>query len=55
VYIKRPKKDWELFSNGLRLNEEIQDIVINSDNATPATVYIATKGRGFWQRVVDSP
>ena len=43
---------WRLYSKGLRLNEEVQDIVINSDYQNPATLFIATRGRGFWQRAI---
>lgn len=53
VYIKRPNENWRAYSHGLRMDEDVQDIVINSDNANPATLYIATFGRGFWQRIVD--
>jgi hypothetical protein len=45
---------WVPFSEGLRLNEEVQDIVINVHGLSQPTLYIGTKGRGFWQRVVGS-
>lgn len=44
---------WYKWSTGLRTNEEVQDIVINSDGLTVPTIYVATKGRGFWQRAVQ--
>ena len=43
---------WVPYSEGLRLNEEVQDIVINIHGLKEPTLYIATKGRGFWQRPV---
>jgi hypothetical protein len=44
---------WVPYSQGLRLNEEIQDIVINVHGLDQPTLYVATKGRGFWKRVVQ--
>jgi hypothetical protein len=52
VYRTNSEGKWKPYSEGLRSNEEVQDIVINSDHKSPATLYIATKGRGFWQRIV---
>jgi hypothetical protein len=43
---------WFKYSDGLRLDEHVQDIVINFDNQSPPTLYIATRGRGFWQILV---
>jgi hypothetical protein len=43
---------WVPYSEGLRLDEEVQDIVINIHGLKEPTLYIATKGRGFWQRPV---
>ena len=44
---------WHAFSEGLRPHELIQDIVITpSSGAGSRTLYIATKGRGFWRRLV---
>jgi len=44
---------WEPYSQGLRLREEIQDIVINVHGLDRPTLYVATKGRGFWKRTVQ--
>lgn len=44
---------WQPYSEGLRENEEIQDIVINVHGLDQPTLYIATKGRGFWKRTVQ--
>ena len=44
---------WVPYSQGLRLNEEIQDIVINVHGLDQPTLYVATKGRGFWKRTVQ--
>jgi hypothetical protein len=45
---------WVPYSEGLRLNEEVQDIVINVHGLSQPTLYIGTKGRGFWKRTVGS-
>ena len=29
------------------------DIVINFDNVSKPTLYIATRGRGFWRRTIE--
>jgi len=42
------------FLEGLRLNEDVQDIVINTHNLAVPTLYIATRGRGFWQRAIPA-
>lgn len=44
---------WYLYSEGLRLNEEVDDIVINVHGLDRPILYIGTR-RGFWQRAVDS-
>lgn len=44
---------WYPYSEGLRLNEEVLDIVINVHDLAQPTLYIGTKGRGFWQRIVQ--
>jgi hypothetical protein len=31
----------------------VQDIVINTHGLDKPTLYIGTKGRGFWQRIVE--
>jgi hypothetical protein len=48
-------KCWFGYSEGLRKDEEIDDIILNFDNtsATGPTLYIATHGRGFWRRTVQ--
>lgn len=44
---------WYKWSTGLRTNENVQDIVVNSDHVSGApTIYVATDGRGFYQRLV---
>jgi hypothetical protein len=45
--------NWYLWSEGLRLDEEVQDIVINTHNVGQISLYIGTKGRGFWQRLLE--
>jgi hypothetical protein len=54
VYVRDPVTlTWSSFSQGLRLKEDVQDIVINTHNLAVPTLYIATKGRGFWQRAIQ--
>jgi len=43
---------WTDYSRGLRLHETVEDMVINSDNVDPPTLYAATQGRGFWIRTL---
>jgi len=43
---------WVPYSQGLRRNEDVQDIVINIHGLDQPTLYVATKGRGFWKRTV---
>jgi len=43
---------WYLYSEGLRLNEDVQDIVINVHGLDRPILYIGTR-RGFWQRIVE--
>jgi photosystem II stability/assembly factor-like uncharacterized protein len=45
---------WSRYSRGLRTSEEVLDIVINPEDSPP-TLYIATKGRGFWGRAIGAP
>jgi hypothetical protein len=53
VYTRDPvTHEWKEFSEGLRIKEDVQDIVINTHNLAVPTLYIATKGRGFWQRAI---
>jgi len=47
-------KNWRRFSRGLRLDEEVADLVLNRDNANPPTLYAATQRRGFWRRALVS-
>lgn len=45
---------WKDYSQGLRYHEKVDDIVINFDNVSGnPTLYIATRGRGFWRRTID--
>lgn len=44
---------WVPYSQGLRLNENVQDIVINVHDLDQPTLYAATRGRGFWKRTVQ--
>jgi hypothetical protein len=44
---------WFKYEDGMRVSEEVQDIVINAHNVNPPTLFAATKGRGFWWREVD--
>jgi hypothetical protein len=44
---------WKDYSDGLRHHEQVDDIVINFDNVTKPTLYVATRGRGFWRRTID--
>jgi hypothetical protein len=44
---------WQDYSDGLRYHEQVDDIVINFDNVTKPTLYIATRGRGFWRRTIE--
>lgn len=44
---------WVPYSQGLRLNENVQDIVINIHGLDLPTLYAATMGRGFWKRTVQ--
>ena len=44
---------WVPYSEGLRLNENVQDIVINIHGLDLPTLYAATMGRGFWKRTVQ--
>ncbi len=54
VYVRDPVTlQWRAFSEGLRLNEDVQDIVINTHNLGVPKLYIATRGRGFWQRAIQ--
>jgi hypothetical protein len=46
---------WVPYSEGLRLHEEVQDIVINVHGLSQPTLYVGTKGRGFWKRTVGTP
>jgi len=46
-------ESWHAYSEGLRLNEDVTDIVINIHGLDRPTLYIGTNGRGFWQRVVE--
>jgi hypothetical protein len=46
-------KCWFGWSEGLRKHEQVDDIVINFDNLSTPTLYIATHGRGFWSRRVE--
>jgi len=46
-------KCWFHWSEGLRRSERVDDIVINFDNLSTPTLYIATHGRGFWSRTVE--
>ena len=45
---------WRDYSEGLRFHEQVDDIVINSnpDKVPYPTLYVATHGRGFWQRTI---
>jgi hypothetical protein len=43
---------WVPYSQGLRINEDVLDIVINIHGLDQPTLYVATKGRGFWKRTV---
>jgi hypothetical protein len=44
---------WVPYSTGLRINEDVLDIVINIHGLDQPTLYVATKGRGFWKRTVQ--
>jgi hypothetical protein len=45
---------WKDYSEGLRYQEQVQDIIINFDNVSGnPTLYIATRGRGLWRRTID--
>jgi hypothetical protein len=44
---------WVPYSQGLRVNENVQDIVINIHGLDQPTLYVATMGRGFWKRTVQ--
>jgi len=44
---------WYLYAEGLRLGEDVQDVVINTRGLTHPTLYIGTKGRGFWWRSLE--
>ncbi len=44
---------WNDYSDGLRFHEQVDDIVINFDTVTKPTLYIATRGRGFWRRTIE--
>ncbi len=51
---KDGKVHWKDYSNGLRYHEKVDDIVINFDNVSGnPTLYIATRGRGFWRRTIE--
>jgi photosystem II stability/assembly factor-like uncharacterized protein len=43
---------WERFDEGLRYREDVTDIVINTHGLSAPTLYIITKGRGFWMRTL---
>ncbi len=43
---------WTDYSRGLRIHEIVEDMVINSDQVDPPTLYVATEGRGFWRRTL---
>ena len=40
---------WYLYSAGLRLDENVQDIVINVHGLDVPTLYAGTWGRGLWK------
>ncbi len=45
---------WTDYSEGLRYHENVDDIVINFDNVSGnPTLYVATRGRGFWRRTIE--
>jgi hypothetical protein len=44
---------WKDYSDGLRQHEQVDDIVINFDNVSQPTLYVATRGRGFWWRTIE--
>jgi len=45
---------WKDYWEGLRHQEKVDDIVINFDNVSGnPTLYISTRGRGFWRRTVN--
>ena len=44
---------WVPYSQGLRLAENVQDIVINIHGLDHPTLYAATRGRGLWKRTVQ--
>ena len=46
-------KCWFGWSEGLRTHERVDDVVINFDNLSTPTLYVATHGRGFWQRTLQ--
>ena len=45
---------WTDYSKNLRVNEVVDDVVINADNADPARLYVATRGRGFYTRTLEN-
>jgi hypothetical protein len=44
---------WYHYSAGLRLHEDVQDIVINIHGLGIPTLYAGTKGRGLWKIYVQ--
>jgi hypothetical protein len=50
-------RHWTDYSNGLRLHEQVDDIVIGYDGAInlglDVNLYVVTRGRGFWRRRAD--
>src|SRR5262249_52878032 len=45
---------WQDYSKGLRLHETVEDLVVDADNADPPVLYAATRGRGFWTRLLGN-
>jgi hypothetical protein len=43
---------WTQFNEGLRLHEDVKDIVISADGLREPRLYISTEGRGFWLRTL---
>jgi hypothetical protein len=44
---------WTRFDEGLRLYEDVRDIVISADDLRAPRLYISTEGRGFWLRTLE--
>jgi hypothetical protein len=44
---------WTAFDEGLRLHEDVRDIVISADGLRSPRLYISTEGRGFWLRTLE--